>query len=73
MWKDIQNLILFKVGSGEEEVINLLHIYLYWFTCSNMQALYMKTVLKSILLMNRKLNKTSFGTQRLGNNHGYLH
>lgn len=48
MWKDMQNLILFneqwRVG-----VINLLHLHLEWFICSNIQAFLHENTLKYYL------------------------
>jgi hypothetical protein len=59
----VQNSILFKLGSGEEEVISLFHIHLNWWTCSYTQAFLYEKFLKIIPLMKRKLTRNHSGNK----------
>lgn len=66
MWKDTQNLILFKISSGEWGMINLLHVYLEWFIFSNMQAFLYENTLK--YLVNKwETHLEPLWKQKLGN------
>lgn len=67
MWKDTENLILFKISSGEWGMINLLHIYLEWFICSNTQAFLFENTLKYYLVNKWETHLEPLWKQKLGN------